>query len=113
MNKVRHGRVSCFTTESTENTEVGKGKGVRTGRNPTLLFPIRLCGLCDLCGEKLALPYLCGTDAGAGGGMGAGGGAPPSGLAAAGGGTSARNPKRVFFSSTGVSLMATRLSEKV
>jgi hypothetical protein len=39
--------------------------------------------------------------------------APASGLAAPSGGTSARYPKSVFFSETGVSLMATRLSEKV
>ena len=48
-----HGRlVTYFTTESTENTEVGKEEGVGNGANPTFPFPIRLCDLCDLCGEK-------------------------------------------------------------
>ena|GEM_PF-4580337 len=43
--------LAVFTTESTENTEIGKEEGVRIGQKRTLPFPIRLCGLCDLCGE--------------------------------------------------------------
>jgi hypothetical protein len=64
---------SFLTTESTEDTEVGKEEGVRIGELtlsylrsgsvtsvPSVvkkLFspPLRLCGLCALCGEK-ALP---------------------------------------------------------
>jgi hypothetical protein len=45
-------RLVFFTTESTENTEFGKEEGVRSGQNPTLPFPVRLCGLCALCGGK-------------------------------------------------------------
>jgi hypothetical protein len=44
-----------FTTENTENTEIGKGRvsGSRSGPFP---FWSGLCGLCALCGSFLAGP---------------------------------------------------------
>jgi hypothetical protein len=48
--------VSFLTTESTKHIEVGREEGVPTAQNPTPLYLVRLCGLCDLCGEKSYLP---------------------------------------------------------